>query len=49
MDDYHAAFARLPALAAAHVEANTEEIAHFFTDVVDGRERHYSKQRESRV
>lgn len=49
MDDYDTAFARLPALAAAHAEANAGEIAHFFAEVVDERERHYSSRHTSRV
>lgn len=49
MDDYDAAYGRLPALAAAHVEANIEFISPYFTDVVNEREHHYSTQLNSRA
>lgn len=42
LDDYDAAFARLPALAISHFEANAEFIEPFFADTVDDRERYYT-------
>lgn len=43
MDDYDAAFARLPGLAARDFEANKADISRFFTDAVAPRERHYTQ------
>lgn len=42
MDDYDAAFARLPALAAEDFARHREAIGHFFAQAVLPRERHYS-------
>jgi patatin-like phospholipase/acyl hydrolase len=42
MDDYDAAFARLPALAAEDFARQTEAIGHFFEQNVLPRERHHS-------
>ncbi|MDE1568250.1 CBASS cGAMP-activated phospholipase [Aquabacter sediminis] len=42
MDDYGAAFARLPALAERDFNANKEAISRFFTATVEPRERHYT-------
>ena len=42
MDDYDAAFARLPALASRDFDENKGAISKFFTAVVEPRERHYT-------
>ena len=42
MDDYDAAFARLPALAVRDFKANENAISRFFKAVVEPRERHYT-------
>ena len=42
MDDYDAAFARLPVLANADFNVNRHDISTFFTSIVELRERHYT-------
>ena len=44
LDDYDGAFACLPARAATHFEGHREELAQFFTDMAEPRERHYSRE-----
>jgi patatin-like phospholipase/acyl hydrolase len=43
LDDYDAAFARLPSRAAEHFTENRSAIARFFASTVEPRERYYSK------
>ena len=42
MDDYGAAYSRLPDLAKRDFQSNREAIARFFATTVRPRERHYS-------
>jgi hypothetical protein len=44
MDDYDAAFARLPALAVVDFEQNRDAIGRFFAGPVLPRERHYTRK-----